>query len=159
VLEAVNFNAPGQVVIAGDRPAVERAATAAKAVGAKRALLLPVSVPSHCALMKDAATELAAILADTEIQMPTIAVLHNVSVAEAASVDDLRELLARQLYSPVRWVETIEALARRGVPAVVEAGPGKVLTGLGKRIDKALPFVPVLDPPSLSQALETTTHA
>ena len=154
VAEAVNFNSPGQVVIAGDRTAIERAIALAKDAGAKRALLLPVSVPSHCALMKPAADELAAMLADIEVRVPEIPVLHNVDVAEAADADAIRDKLVKQLYQPVRWVETIQAMKGRGAELFLEPGPGKVLTGLGKRIDKTLTFLPVLDPASLDKALE-----
>ncbi len=156
VVEAVNFNAPGQVVIAGEKGAVERAMALAKEAGARRALPLPVSVPSHCALMKPAAERLAERLAEVEIRMPEIPVLHNVDVAEADSVEALRDRLVRQLYSPVRWVETVRSMADRGVATVVESGPGKVLTGLGRRIDKNLEFLPVFDPASLEKALEVT---
>ena len=159
VLEAVNFNAPGQVVIAGRRAAVERAVGAAKGAGAKRALVLPVSVPSHCGLMRDAAEQLGAQLAAIRVQPPAVPVLHNVSVTAAAEPGELRSLLVRQLYSPVRWVETIRALAAMGINTAVEAGPGKVLTGLGKRIDGALTTLPVFDPAGLDHALEATTHA
>jgi len=154
VLEAVNFNAPGQVVIAGARAAVQRATEAAKAAGATRAVLLPVSVPSHCALMREAAEQLASHLAETQIKAPEVAVIHNVSVEPAADADQIRELLARQLYSPVRWVETVQAVAARGIQTAVEAGPGKVLTGLGKRIDKRVQILPVFDPKGLAEAIE-----
>jgi [acyl-carrier-protein] S-malonyltransferase len=158
VLEPVNFNAPGQVVIAGERDAVQRALDAAKGAGAKRAVLLPVSVPSHCALMQGAAKAFAARLAETELHVPSIPVLHNVSVAVAESPSQIRDLLARQLYSPVRWVETINAIADRGVQLAIEAGPGKVLTGLVKRIDKRLTTMPVFDPDGLSQAVEASSN-
>ncbi len=153
VVEAVNFNAPGQVVVAGNRDAVDRACEAAKAAGAKRALPLPVSVPSHCALMKPASERLAQALADVSVSSPTIPVVHNVDVSLAASPDAIRERLVQQLYQPVRWVETVEWLAAQGVTRLVEAGPGKVLAGLAKRIDKSLVAVPVLDPASLDKAL------
>ena len=159
VLAAVNFNAPGQVVIAGDAAAVERGVAAAKAAGAKRAVVLPVSVPSHCALMRESAERLAERLAVTALRQPVLPVLHNVSVAPAADLGDLRGLLARQLYSPVRWVETVRALAGMGITTVVEAGPGKVLAGLGKRIDKTMTILPVFDPAGLDHALEVTAHA
>ncbi|WP_456445579.1 ACP S-malonyltransferase [Thiolapillus sp.] len=154
VAEAVNFNSPGQVVIAGNKAAVERAISLAKDAGARRALLLPVSVPSHCALMKPAAEELAAMLSGVDVQMPVIPVLHNVDVAAADSADAIRDKLVKQLYQPVRWVETIQAMKAQGVEQLLEPGPGKVLTGLGKRIDKTLTFLPVLDPASLEKALE-----
>ena len=159
VLEAANFNAPGQVVIAGGSAAVARALDAAKAAGAKRAIALPVSVPSHCALMRPAAERLAERLAAIEIRLPEVPVLHNVSAVRAADPDTLRELLIRQLYSPVRWVETIQAVVGEGVRTAIECGPGKVLTGLNKRIDDSLTTLPVFDPRSLEAALEATAHA
>ena len=158
VLEPVNFNAPGQVVIAGERDAVLRAVEAAKAAGAKRAVLLPVSVPSHCALMRDAAAQLAVRLEQTELHAPSIPVLHNVSVEAAESPEQIRDLLMRQLYSPVRWVETVRAIADRGVQLAIEAGPGKVLTGLVKRIDKRLMTLPLFDPDGLSKAVEASAN-
>ncbi len=154
VVEAVNFNSPGQVVIAGNRPAVERAVALAGEAGAKRALMLPVSVPSHCALMKPAAEKLAAMLADMPVRMPAIPVLHNVNVKVADSADAIRENLVKQLYQPVRWVETIQAMKKQGVELLIEPGPGKVLTGLSRRIDKTLTTLPVADPASLEKALE-----
>lgn len=159
VLEPVNFNAPGQVVIAGQREAVQRAIDASKSAGAKRAVLLPVSVPSHCALMREAAAELAAQLEQVELHLPSIPVLHNVSVDMAESPELIRQRLAEQLFSPVRWVETVRAIADRGVQLAIEAGPGKVLTGLGKRIDKRLTTLPVFDPDGLSHALEASANA
>jgi [acyl-carrier-protein] S-malonyltransferase len=159
VLAAVNFNAPGQVVIAGNREAVERGVAAAKSAGAKRAITLPVSVPSHCALMRDAAVRFGEILAQTTFHPPMIEVLHNVTVASEHSPDAIRDLLARQLYSPVRWVETIRAMADRGVTLAVEAGPGKVLAGLCKRIDKRIDTLPVFDGAGLNEALEEIQHA
>ncbi|MDR2875195.1 MAG: ACP S-malonyltransferase [Methylobacillus sp.] len=134
VLEAVNFNSPGQVVIAGDKAAVERGMEAAKARGAKRALILPVSVPSHCALMKPAAEKLAAYLADVTISAPAIPVLHNADVCSYNDADKIKDALARQLHSPVRWVETVLAVAAQGINHAAECGPGKVLAGLNKRI-------------------------
>lgn len=156
VLEAVNFNAPGQVVIAGSAAAVERAIGAAKGAGAKRALPLPVSVPSHSALMRPAALRLAERLESVAISPPKIPVLHNVSVATESDPNAIRELLARQLYSPVRWVETVRKLAAMGVDTAVEAGPGKVLAGLNRRIEKTMTILPVFDPASLDAALEAT---
>ncbi|MCH8503719.1 MAG: ACP S-malonyltransferase [Ectothiorhodospiraceae bacterium] len=153
VVEAVNFNAPGQVVVAGNRAAVERACEAAKAAGAKRALPLPVSVPSHCALMRPASERLAQILADVRISTPAVPVVHNVDISLATDANAIRERLVQQLYQPVRWVETVEWLAAQGVTRLVEAGPGKVLAGLTKRIDKSLTAIPVMDPASLDKAL------
>ncbi|MBK1722015.1 ACP S-malonyltransferase [Thiocystis violacea] len=159
VLAAVNFNSPGQVVIAGSAAAVARAIDAAKAAGAKRALPLPVSVPSHCALMQPAAERLAERLADVALALPRVPVLHNASVAPADSVEVLRERLVQQLYSPVRWVETVEAVAARGVTTALECGPGKVLAGLCKRIADNMTTLPVFDPKTLEAALEATAHA
>lgn len=158
VVEAVNYNAPGQVVIAGHATAVERALQAAKAAGAKRALPLPVSVPSHCALMRPAADGLRVALEALEVRAPRIPVLHNVTAAPAEAAE-IRELLARQLYSPVRWVEIIRRLPGEGVTQVVECGPGKVLAGLVKRIDKGLAAFAVADPQGLAAALEGTADA
>ena len=154
VVSAVNFNSPGQVVIAGHADAVARAAGLAKSAGAKRALMLDVSVPSHCALMRPAAERLASVLEDQPLTLPTVPVLHNVTVQEAADQAALRRLLVEQLYSPVRWVETVQAIAARGVDSVIEAGPGKVLAGLIKRIDKSLNVLPVADPAGLETARE-----
>lgn len=154
VVAAANFNSPGQVVIAGHAEAVKRAAELAKQGGAKRALMLDVSVPSHCVLMEPAAERLAEVLSHTDLRLPEIAVLHNVTVAEAGSVEAIRKLLVDQLSQSVRWVETMQAIKGRHVDAVLEAGPGKVLAGLSKRIDKTLHTLPVFDPASLETAME-----
>jgi len=154
VAEAVNFNSPGQVVIAGSKSAVDRACVLAKEAGAKRALPLPVSVPSHCALMRPAAERLRERLADIAIDRPTIPVIHNVDVAESVDADEIRRCLTEQLYNPVRWVETIQAMAAQGSQIIVEAGPGKVLTGLNKRIDRTLTGYAVFDPEGVTKALE-----
>ncbi|RUO55764.1 ACP S-malonyltransferase [Pseudidiomarina homiensis] len=138
VVSAVNFNSPGQVVIAGHAEAVERAGEACKEAGAKRALLLPVSVPSHCALMQPAAEKLAVELGKITLRTPNIPVVNNVDVSVEREADAIRDALVRQLYSPVRWTETIQYLAKQGVTELYEIGPGKVLSGLTKRIDKAL---------------------
>ncbi len=143
VVSAVNFNSPGQVVIAGQSSAVDRAMQLAKEAGAKRALPLPVSVPSHCSLMKPAAEKFARDLADTVFSLPTIPVLHNVDASGKNSVDEIRSVLSAQLYQPVRWVETIRAMKAAGISRVLEMGPGKVLAGLNKRIEKSMPGVPV----------------
>lgn len=137
VVEAVNFNSPGQVVIAGNAAAVERAMTVAKEAGAKRALPLPVSVPSHCSLMKPAAEKLAETLKSVEIKQPQIRVIHNADVAAYDDADKIKDALVRQLYSPVRWTETVNALVSDGIAESAECGPGKVLAGLAKRINKA----------------------
>lgn len=141
VLEAVNLNSPGQVVIAGNKAAVERGMELAKAKGAKRALPLPVSVPSHCALMKPAALQLAEYLKGVAVNTPQIPVLHNADVAAYSDSDKIKDALVRQLYSPVRWVETVQAIAAQGVTQTAECGPGKVLAGLTKRIVAELPCV------------------
>lgn len=137
VVEAVNFNSPGQVVIAGNAAAVERAMTVAKEAGAKRALPLPVSVPSHCSLMKPAADKLAEALKSVVIKQPQIRVIHNADVAAYDDADKIKDALVRQLYSPVRWTETVNALVSDGITESAECGPGKVLAGLTKRINKA----------------------
>jgi [acyl-carrier-protein] S-malonyltransferase len=134
VVEAVNFNAPGQVVIAGHKAAVERAIGAAKARGARRALMLPVSAPFHSSLLKPAAEALAAYLVDVPFAPPKITVLHNVDVAPATTPDAIRNALARQAASPVRWVETLQALVDSGVTHILECGPGRVLTGLMRKL-------------------------
>jgi [acyl-carrier-protein] S-malonyltransferase len=149
VVEAVNFNAPGQVVIAGETAAVEAAMTQAKELGAKRALPLPVSVPSHCSLMKDAARQLAEELETLPIKMPKIPIVHNQSASVAASIDEIRERLQLQLYQPVKWVASVEQMHAGGVTTLVECGPGKVLTGLARRIEKSLQAFAVFDADSL----------
>jgi [acyl-carrier-protein] S-malonyltransferase len=152
VVEPVNFNAPGQIVIAGNKAAVERAIVAAKARGAKRALLLPVSAPFHSSLLKPAADRLAARLAQVDIRVPSLTVIHNVDVATHATPDEIRAALARQAASPVRWTETIRALAASGVTDVVECGPGKVLAGLTRRIDPTLNAFALTDGAALDEA-------
>ena len=154
VCEAVNFNSPGQVVIAGNRAAVERAQKLAQAKGAKRVVPLPVSVPSHCTLMKPAAEKLGEALADVEMAMPVVPVLHNVDAAPRDDVDSIREALVVQLYQPVQWVRTIEQMKAGGVTQLFELGPGKVLTGLNRRIDRRMPITPVFDPASVEAALQ-----
>jgi [acyl-carrier-protein] S-malonyltransferase len=134
VVQAVNFNSPGQVVIAGDKAAVERGMELAKAKGAKRALPLPVSVPSHCELMKPAAEKLRDYLQNVTVQTPLVQVLHNADVAAYSDAAQIKDALIRQLYSPVRWVETVQLLASQQVLVSAECGPGKVLAGLAKRI-------------------------
>ncbi|MBE7374864.1 ACP S-malonyltransferase [Pseudomonas lopnurensis] len=138
VVSAVNFNAPGQVVIAGSAAAVERAIEACKARGAKRAMALPVSVPSHCELMRPAAQRFAASVEAIAWQAPQIPLVQNVSAAVVADLDALKRDLLAQLYSPVRWVESMVALGERGVTGLVECGPGKVLSGLNKRCVKGV---------------------
>ena len=137
VVEAVNFNSPGQVVIAGATAAVERAMALAKEKGVKRALPLPVSVPSHCQLMKPAAEKLAEALQNVAVQTPAIRVIHNADVAAYDDGERIKDALVRQLYSPVRWTETVNLLVEEGITESAECGPGKVLAGLAKRINKA----------------------
>ncbi|ENG6108265.1 ACP S-malonyltransferase [Serratia liquefaciens] len=154
VVSPVNFNSPGQVVIAGNKEAVERAGAACKAAGAKRALPLPVSVPSHCALMKPAADKLAVALQDITFSAPQVPVVNNVDVRAESDPEAIRSALVRQLYSPVRWTESVEFMAAQGVTSLLEVGPGKVLTGLTKRIVDTLTAAAVNDVASLTAALE-----
>ena len=153
VVSPVNFNSPGQVVIAGNKEAVERAGAACKAAGAKRALPLPVSVPSHCALMKPAAEKLAIALREITFNEPKIAVVNNVDVKCETDAEAIRDALVRQLYSPVRWTESVQYIAAQGVTQLVEVGPGKVLTGLTKRIVDNLTAAAFNDPAALTAAL------
>lgn len=155
VASPVNFNSPGQVVVAGNAEAIARVAELAKAAGAKRALMLDVSVPSHCSLMMPAAQRLGDAMTTLQFGLPALPVIHNVDVAVAESPEQIKQRLVEQLYSPVRWVETVQAIAARGAQVVIEAGPGKVLAGLIKRIDKSLDAVPVFDPASLEKAMES----
>ncbi|MDE2594470.1 MAG: ACP S-malonyltransferase [Burkholderiales bacterium] len=150
-VEAVNFNDPKQTVIAGTKAGVEKACELLKAAGAKRALPLPVSAPFHSSLMKPAAERLREKLAATPFAVPTIPVINNIDVAEASTPDALRDALYRQAFGPVRWVETILALKARGLTHVIECGPGKVLSGMVKRIDGDLVTATVLDPASLAE--------
>ncbi|CAH0526536.1 ACP S-malonyltransferase [Vibrio hippocampi] len=149
VVSPVNFNSPGQVVIAGNKDAVERAGALCKEAGAKRALPLPVSVPSHCALMKPAADKLAQALENLEFNTPAIPVINNVDVVAETDPKNIKAALVRQLYSPVRWTEAVESMHAQGVEKLLELGPGKVLTGLTKRIVKTLTAAPVNDVASL----------
>lgn len=151
VVEAVNFNDPLQTVIAGSKAAVEKACEVLKAKGAKRALLLPVSAPFHSSLMKPAAEALRARLADIEFQAPQIPVLNNIDVAIESDPARIRDALVRQAAGPVRWVESIQALQQRGVSAIVECGPGKVLAGMAKRIAPDVGNGVIHDPASLAQ--------
>ncbi|MGM3160062.1 ACP S-malonyltransferase [Dickeya undicola] len=154
VVSPVNFNSPGQVVIAGNKEAVERAGAACKAAGAKRALPLPVSVPSHCALMEPAARKLADALEAITFNTPDVPVINNVDVRAESAPEAIRSALVRQLHNPVRWTECVEYMAAQGVVTLVEVGPGKVLTGLTKRIVDSLTATAINDPASLSAALE-----
>jgi [acyl-carrier-protein] S-malonyltransferase len=145
IVSAVNFNSPGQVVIAGNRASVELAMANAKELGAKRALPLPVSVPSHCALMEGAADKLYQQLLDINIELPRVPVIHNQNANTANSVDEIRELLKLQLFQPVLWVDCVNQMKNSGVDTLIEFGPGKVLTGLARRIEKSLSAYAVLD--------------
>ena len=153
VVSPVNFNSPGQVVIAGNADAVQRAMGLAKEAGAKRALPLAVSVPSHCSLMQPAAEQFAERLAQTVINTPLIPVMQNVDAMLHEQPDEIRENLKKQLYCPVQWVLTVQNLGAQGATRIVEAGPGKVLAGLCKRIDKSIANAAVFDPASLAAAL------
>ena len=155
VVEAVNFNSPGQVVIAGEREPVERAIEAAKRLGAKRAMALPVSVPAHSSLMTSAGRRLAERLAGVDIRAPRIRFVSAVDAAPHDDPEDLRRLLGRQLSSPVRWTDTVRSLAADGIGTVVECGPGKVLTGLNKRIERGLQYLALEDAESLQAAVAT----
>ncbi|WP_375320938.1 ACP S-malonyltransferase [Aliivibrio logei] len=152
VVSPVNFNSPGQVVIAGNKDAVERAGVLCKEAGAKRVLPLPVSVPSHCALMKPAADKLAVALENIEFSTPTLPVINNVDVVAESDPAKIKDALVRQLYCPVRWTEVVETMAEQGVETLYEVGPGKVLTGLTKRIVKSLSAAAVNDAASLEAA-------
>lgn len=151
VLEAVNLNSPGQVVIAGNKNAVERGMELAKAKGAKRALALPVSVPSHCALMKPAADELRDYLQHVTVTPSAIPVLHNADVASYHDADKVKDALVRQLYSPVRWVETVQVVYANSVSTSAECGPGKVLAGLTKRIVAELPCAALVSSAAIAE--------
>ncbi len=153
-VQAVNFNAPGQVVIAGEKSAVERAIEACKARGAKRALPLPVSAPFHSSLMRPAGEKLKPFLENVSFSVPGISLINNVDVKIEEDPARIKDALVRQAYSPVRWVETIRRMIESGVTHVVECGPGKVLTGLTKRIDARVSSLSLSDRASLEQALQ-----
>lgn len=157
VVQAVNFNAPGQIVIAGNQAAVARAMQACKQAGAKRALLLPLSVPSHCSLMQQAAEQFKVELAKVAWQKLTYLILHNFDVATHQQPAELVAVLAQQLYNPVRWIETVEKIQQRGAKLIIECGPGKVLTGLNKRIisDSSIEMLSIGDLAGLRAVLET----
>lgn len=153
VVTAVNFNAPGQVVIAGSAAAVDRAIDLCKEAGAKRAVKLAVSAPSHCQLMAPAADRLMEQLKSIDIQSPTIPVVNNVDVTTESDPDLIREALTRQLCNPVRWVESIQKMHADGVDRLIECGPGKVLVGLNKRIEKSMVVLPIFSPETIEEAL------
>lgn len=154
IVEAVNFNDPGQTVIAGSKAAVDKACEVLKANGAKRALPLPVSAPFHSSLMKPAAEKLREKLADTTFAVPVIPVINNIDVAVETDADRIRAALYRQAFGPVRWVECVQAIKARGLTMLVECGPGKVLAGMTKRIDPELTGIPLFDPASLAEVKE-----
>ncbi|WP_144137858.1 ACP S-malonyltransferase [Paraburkholderia sp. BCC1884] len=154
VVEAVNFNAPSQVVIAGNKAAVEKACEVAKAKGAKRALPLPVSAPFHSSLLKPASDQLREYLASVDVQVPSIPVINNVDVAVVNEPAGIKDALVRQAAGAVRWVESVQSIAAQGVTHVIECGPGKVLAGLTKRIDGNLVGASVFDPASLEETLK-----
>ena len=156
VLEAVNLNSPGQIVIAGHKTAVERGMVLAKERGAKRALLLPMSVPSHCALMKPAAEKLAQYLQGVTVTVPVMPVIQNADVTAFDNVAAIKQALIEQLYRPVRWIETIQHLAAQGASHVIECVPGKILTGLNKRIDTTLNCLAISDSATLEAAIVQT---
>lgn len=153
ILEAVNYNSPGQVVIAGNRTAVERGMELAKAKGAKRAIMLPMSVPSHCMLLKGASEKLGAYLANVAIQVPAIPVVQNADVKSFADAASIKDALVRQLYMPVRWVETVQYFGTQGITHNIECAPGKVLVGLNKRIDTNQQALTLNDGAALHAAL------
>ncbi|BBP43812.1 ACP S-malonyltransferase [Thiosulfativibrio zosterae] len=155
VVEAVNFNSPGQVVIAGTKDAVDEAIPKMEAAGASRVVPLAVSVPSHCSLMKPAADALAIKLSTMDFNLPTVPVLHNVAVESYQDVAQIKQALVAQLYQPVQWVKTVQTMQAQGVTDLYELGPGKVLMGLNRRIDRKMGMKPVLDVASLNAALET----
>jgi [acyl-carrier-protein] S-malonyltransferase len=159
VLEAVNLNSPGQIVIAGHKTAVERGMELAKERGAKRALLLPMSVPSHCALMKPAAVKLAEYLKNVPIVSPSKPVIQNADVTAFADPAAIKNALVEQLYRPVRWIETIQSVAKQGATVVIECVPGKILTGLNRRIEPAVSCLAVSDVASLKIAIEALSAA
>ncbi len=156
VVSCANLNAPGQIVIAGHKGAVERAMSGAKEAGAKRAVLLPVSVPSHCQLMIGAAEQMRTPLLQVAWNRPQIPVLHNVDVATHDDAAEIVEALVAQLHQPVRWVETVQQMRARGVRKIIECGPGKVLAGLCKRIESDIECLPVFDPVSLDAAINAS---
>lgn len=153
--EAANYNAPGQVVVAGQKAAVERAVEAAKSRGAKRAMMLAMSAPSHCGLMKPASDRLREKLKEIAIQTPTVPVIHNADVSTSTNADEVREALVKQLCVPVRWVDTIRKFVDSDVTHIVECGPGRVLAGLNKRINRDVTSIALTDANSLQEAVET----
>ncbi len=152
-LEPANFNSPGQIVIAGHKDAVLEGIEKCKAKGAKRAIMLPMSIPSHCSLMKNAADDMQLRLEQVKLQAPKIPILHNADVKAHADIASIKEILVRQLINPVRWVDTVNALAATGISHLVECGPGKVLIGLNKRIEQSLQHLSLTDTETIQQAV------
>ncbi len=159
VVEAVNFNSPGQVVIAGEKQAVANACELMKEAGAKRALVLPVSVPSHCSLMKDAAMEYKYSVDNINFQMGSEKVLHNVDADYSSNIEEIKSKLVEQLHKPVLWTSTVQKMKESGVEKLIEAGPGKVLAGLTRRIDKSLSGSAIIDTTSLRSTIEEISNA
>ena len=159
IVEAVNFNSPGQVVIAGNKEAVAYACELLKDAGAKRAIVLPVSVPSHCSLMKDAANEFKNSVDSIEFRMNDVKVIHNVDADYSNTIEEIKSKLVEQLYRPVLWTSSVLKMKETGVEKLIEAGPGKVLTGLTRRIDKSLSASAIIDVNSLKSTIEEISHA
>ena len=159
VVEAVNFNSPGQVVIAGEKNAVAHACELMKEAGAKRALILPVSVPSHCSLMKEAAAKFKTFIESVEFKAPNRKVIHNVDADYAGDIIDIKAKLVEQLHKPVLWTDSVNKMKESGVEKLIEVGPGKVLTGLTKRIDKSLSASAIIDVNSLKSTIEEISNA
>jgi [acyl-carrier-protein] S-malonyltransferase len=159
LVEAVNFNSPGQVVIAGEKNAVAHACELMKEAGAKRALILPVSVPSHCSLMKEAAAKFKTFIESVEFRAPNRKVIHNVDADYAGEIIDIKAKLVKQLHMPVLWTDTVNKMKESGVEKLIEVGPGKVLTGLTRRIDKSLSASAIIDVNSLKSTIEEISNA
>ena len=155
LLEPANFNSPGQVVIAGHKNAILQGIEMAKSKGAKRAIMLPMSIPSHCSLMKPAAESMRQQLEHVQLQSPRIPILHNVDVKPHSDTASIKEILVQQLVSPIQWVDTIRAFATAGITHVVECGPGKILAGLNKRIDQNLQQLSLTDSEAIKQAVNS----
>jgi [acyl-carrier-protein] S-malonyltransferase len=158
IVEAVNFNSPGQVVIAGEIKAVAHACELMKEAGAKRALILPVSVPSHCSLMKDAAIDFKYSVDNINFQMGNEKVLHNVDADYSKNIEDIKSKLVEQLYKPVLWTSIVQKMKSSGVEKLIEAGPGKILAGLARRIDKSLTGSAIIDVTSLKSTIEEISN-
>ena len=159
IVEAVNFNSPGQVVIAGEKNAVAHACELLKEAGAKRTLILPVSVPSHCSLMKQAASEFKNSIDSVDFKMSDVKVIHNVDANYASDINEIKSKLVEQLHMPVLWTSSVNKMKESGVEKLLEAGPGKVLTGLTRRIDKSLSASAIIDVSSLKSTIEEISNA